>query len=231
MLELMRYSKSRFIEDARRVGTGAVREPPLPFSRLVGTVSNCANAVRLETAPTGGRKCLFIFRIHYKREKMQTTNGWRVGITLFLVISLAISSGVVTVVILRENIKKGQSIAKGLFVADPLARQGEALPQDLVTAHIQQDDFPEHDFIVSALVTQYVSPGQSTQKIQTDTLLKISHAKRPRTSIDEEIVQALQAELTANPPQQRRRAIQDQLERISAETITSAETHRISRYQ
>ena len=35
-------------------------------TRLVGTVSNCAYAVRLETAPTGGRKCLFIFRIHHK---------------------------------------------------------------------------------------------------------------------------------------------------------------------
>ena len=34
-------------------------------TRLVGTVSNCAYVVRLETAPTGGRKCLFIFRIHY----------------------------------------------------------------------------------------------------------------------------------------------------------------------
>ena len=34
--------------------TGAVRRPHLPFSRLVGTVSNSADAVRLETAPTGG---------------------------------------------------------------------------------------------------------------------------------------------------------------------------------
>ena len=34
--------------------TGAVRKPHLPFYRLVGTVSNCAYAVRLETAPTGG---------------------------------------------------------------------------------------------------------------------------------------------------------------------------------
>ena len=40
--------------------TGVVRIPPLPFYRLVGTVSNSADAVRLETAPTGGRKCLFI---------------------------------------------------------------------------------------------------------------------------------------------------------------------------
>ena len=69
----MGHSKSRFIEDARRVGTGAVRKPHLPFSRLVGTVSNSADAVRLETlvtiyrtAPTGGRKYLFIFRIHHK---------------------------------------------------------------------------------------------------------------------------------------------------------------------
>ena len=64
ILELMRHSKSRFIENARRVGTGAVRKLHVPFSRLVGAVSNCAYAVRLETAPTGGRKCLFIFRIH-----------------------------------------------------------------------------------------------------------------------------------------------------------------------
>ena len=42
-----------------------ITETLQPFSRLVGTVSNCADAVRLETAPTGGRKCLFIFRIHY----------------------------------------------------------------------------------------------------------------------------------------------------------------------
>ena len=34
--------------------TGAVRKPHLPFYRLVGTVSNCAYAVPLETAPTGG---------------------------------------------------------------------------------------------------------------------------------------------------------------------------------
>ncbi len=36
--------------------TGAVRIPPLPFSRLVGTVSSSAYAVRLETAPTGPDK-------------------------------------------------------------------------------------------------------------------------------------------------------------------------------
>ena len=29
-------------------------KPHLPFSRLVGGVFNCADAVRLETAPTGG---------------------------------------------------------------------------------------------------------------------------------------------------------------------------------
>ena len=45
---------------------GEVRKPRLPFSRLVGTVSNCAYAVRFPTAPTRGRKCLFIFMIHYK---------------------------------------------------------------------------------------------------------------------------------------------------------------------
>ena len=32
--------------------TGAVRKTKLPFYRLVGAVSNCAYAVRLETAPT-----------------------------------------------------------------------------------------------------------------------------------------------------------------------------------
>ena len=46
--------------------TGAVRKTKLPFYRLVGAVSNCAYSVRLETAPTGRRKCLFIFRIHHR---------------------------------------------------------------------------------------------------------------------------------------------------------------------
>ena len=32
---------------------GAVSKPHLPFSHLVGAVSNCAYAVRLKTAPTG----------------------------------------------------------------------------------------------------------------------------------------------------------------------------------
>ena len=41
--------------------TGEVRKTKLPFYRLVGAVSNCAYAVRFSTAPTGGRKCLFIF--------------------------------------------------------------------------------------------------------------------------------------------------------------------------
>ena len=41
---------------------------------MVGTVSNCACAVRLETAPTGERKCPFIFRIHYKYPN-QKKNG------------------------------------------------------------------------------------------------------------------------------------------------------------
>ena len=46
-----------FIVDLRineTLQTGVVRIPHLPFSRLVGTVSNSADAVRLETAPTGG---------------------------------------------------------------------------------------------------------------------------------------------------------------------------------
>ena len=45
--------------------TGAVRKPHVPFSRLVGTVSNSADAVRLETAPTGGGESVCFFRIHY----------------------------------------------------------------------------------------------------------------------------------------------------------------------
>ena len=32
---------------------GVVKRPPLPFCCLVGTVSNSADMVRLETAPTG----------------------------------------------------------------------------------------------------------------------------------------------------------------------------------
>ena len=48
--------------------TARVRKTKLPFYRLVGAVSNCAYAVRLKTAPTKGRKCLFIFIIHHSCE-------------------------------------------------------------------------------------------------------------------------------------------------------------------
>ena len=41
--------------------TGAVRKLHVPFYRLVGTVSNCAYAVRLETAPTGGGESVYLF--------------------------------------------------------------------------------------------------------------------------------------------------------------------------
>ena len=39
-------------------------KPPLPFCRMVGTVCNSVDAVRLETAPTGGesavRNCTYL---------------------------------------------------------------------------------------------------------------------------------------------------------------------------
>ena len=41
--------------------TGAVRKPPLPFSRLVGTVSNSADAVRLGNRPYRGTKVSIYF--------------------------------------------------------------------------------------------------------------------------------------------------------------------------
>ena len=53
----MSHAQGFFMVDIRineTFQTGAVRRPHLPFCRLVGTVSNSADAVRLETAPTGG---------------------------------------------------------------------------------------------------------------------------------------------------------------------------------
>ena len=41
--------------------TGAVRIPHPPVSRLIGAVSNCADAVRLKTAPTGAAKVSIYF--------------------------------------------------------------------------------------------------------------------------------------------------------------------------
>ena len=41
--------------------TGVVRKPHLPFSRLVGTVSNSADAVQLETASTRGENVYLFF--------------------------------------------------------------------------------------------------------------------------------------------------------------------------
>ena len=66
--EKLGFSSHIFIVDLRINGTlqtGAVRKTKLPFSRLVGAVSNCADSVRLKTAPTGGRKCSSVFNIHH----------------------------------------------------------------------------------------------------------------------------------------------------------------------
>ena len=53
------YSRDFRINGTRQ--TGAVRKMKLPFFCLVGAVCNCADAVRLQTAPTGWRNCFFIF--------------------------------------------------------------------------------------------------------------------------------------------------------------------------
>ena len=47
----------------------------------IGAVTNRTyrfgvNAVRLETAPTGEQKCLFIFRIHHKQDFLPATQHW-----------------------------------------------------------------------------------------------------------------------------------------------------------
>ena len=50
--------------------TGAVRKTKIPPYRLVGAVSNCAYAVRLETTPTGllfGRRCFQLRRFNPPR--------------------------------------------------------------------------------------------------------------------------------------------------------------------
>ena len=55
---------SSFIVDLRineTLQTSAIRKPPLPFSRLVGTVSNCADAVRLGNRPYRGVKVSIYF--------------------------------------------------------------------------------------------------------------------------------------------------------------------------
>ena len=58
-----RGRKYLFIVDLRineTLQTGEVRKTKLPFYRLVGAVSNCAYAVRLQTAPTGGES-IYLF--------------------------------------------------------------------------------------------------------------------------------------------------------------------------
>ena len=50
--------------------TGAVRIPHLPFSRLVGTVSSSAYAVRLETAPTGGESVYLFLDFTIKKIRL-----------------------------------------------------------------------------------------------------------------------------------------------------------------
>ena len=55
--------------------TGAVRKQCLPFSRLVGTVSNCAYAVRLETEPTGGESVYLFLKFTITTMSEETYSG------------------------------------------------------------------------------------------------------------------------------------------------------------
>ena len=53
-------------------GAKAGRKPHLPVSRLVGAVSNCADAVRLKTAPTGPGENIVIQRLTFNRSTQPT---------------------------------------------------------------------------------------------------------------------------------------------------------------
>ena len=93
--------------------TGAVRIPPLPFSRLVGTVSNSADPVRLQTAPTGGESVYLLSEFTIIRMLMSRsgiTPERQIGISRFTFhlsiscsIALAASRGLSAAVIGRPT--------------------------------------------------------------------------------------------------------------------------------
>ncbi len=164
---------------------------------------------------------------------MKVEKKWRVGLMLFLVISLTASSVVLTITILNWNLKNVQRNTKGgdiQFENDSLSRHSLSLLQELAEGQIQKNNFREIDSTVTNIVAQFlstVSPNDLPQ-YSTDTLLGIRYAVRHSSITDQRSLE-LREELDMDPAPHRQQEILDELNRIFAETTTRAGVDRITR--
>ena len=165
---------------------------------------------------------------------MRIHNRWRVGMWLFLIIILTVSSVAVTITLLEWNIHRMQrTLGKDTLKNDSLSRHPFAFPRELAKGRIQKDAYAEKDLVVSNLINQYwryllmMAPA-GRPRYRTDTVLGIEAAQRPLTIADQEIIRTLKAELNANPSPERRRTIEAELKRIYEETTSRAGTDEVT---
>ena len=169
---------------------------------------------------------------------MRISNKWRVGMWLFLVLILTVSSVALTITFLGRNIQKVQSTAgKDDLENDSLSRHPFSFPQELTAGRIDKNiyvnAYAEDDAVVDRVVTQYLqvmTPAEGP-RYRTDIILGIEDAVRTLTSVDQEIIKSLNAELNANPSSERRRAIEAELKRIHEETTSRAGTDQVTTYR
>ena len=100
---MMRFT---FMVDFRINGTrqtGAVRKTKLPGYRLVGAVSNCADAGRLKTAPTGGESVYLFLLQCFGSGCPQKNGGHRRGYDSDALRETIVAQGAVAVIKPRKN--------------------------------------------------------------------------------------------------------------------------------
>ena len=162
---------------------------------------------------------------------MKIRNKWRVGTLLFLILIFTVSSVALTITLLEWNMQREQrALGRNALKNESLSRYPFTFLQELTRARIQEDAYAEADLVVEHVLDQYLSMITSVEELRylTDTVLGIELAKRPLTLADQEIIKSLNAELNANPSEERRLEIEAELKRIHEEITSRAGTSQVT---
>ena len=162
---------------------------------------------------------------------MKLSHKWRVGAWLFLILIFTVASVALTITLLEWNMQRAQQILGANDLNnESLSRYPFTFPEELTKVQIQKPAYAEMDSIVIQVIDQYLLAINSKERLRyrTDTVLGIEPAKRPLTVADQEIIKSLNAELNANPSEERRREIEAELKRIHEETTSRAGTSQVT---
>ena len=162
---------------------------------------------------------------------MKLSNNIRIGVWLFIIGLLTFSSVAITITLLEWNMQNAQQVLSTESLNnESLSRYPFTFPEELTKAQIQKNAYSETDSIVPQIINQYLLVINSKERLRyrTDTVLGIEPAKRPLTLADQEIIKSLNAELNANPSEERRLEIEAELKRIHEETTSRAGTDQVT---